>query len=69
MHIIVKRGMGSKAEEKMVLEEGATPMLVMEKLGLHVDSHIAVIEGRPVPVDRVMGDGEELLILAVASGG
>ncbi len=51
------------------LKEDATGQALLEKLNLAFDAHIITREGNPIPLDEKLGDGENIGIITVVSGG
>lgn len=52
---------------KEPIECGETIEAGMRRLGMHPDSYLFVVDGRPVPMDTV--PHEDVKVLKVASGG
>ncbi len=51
------------------LEEGANPLRLMDVLSLNPDAHLVLREGRPIPADSTLEEGDEISIVTVISGG
>lgn len=57
-------------EKKVVKLNGkATGITLLKDLNLHLDAHIIVKDGAPVPLDEKLEDGDKIRILTVTSGG
>jgi len=57
-------------EKKMVKLSGkATGIKLLKDLDLHLDAHIIVRDGAPIPMDEKLKDGDKIRILTVTSGG
>jgi len=66
MRIRIVRGDASGA---LVLRKGATAADALSELGLHPDAYIVMMAERPIPLTRVLEEGQEIRIVKVASGG
>ncbi len=55
--------------ESVDLPEGATGLDLLKRLGLAPDAHLLLRGEAPIPVDERLADGEQVIILAVVSGG
>ncbi len=55
--------------KKIVLEKGSTVGDLLEKIKVRPDTIIAMSDNKPVPVDDILTENQEILILQVASGG
>ncbi len=51
------------------IPSGTTIEAAVSENGLHPDSYLYLINGRPVPMDTVIGDGDVVKAMRVASGG
>ena len=58
-----------KETRSVELEEGANVERLIRVLGLLPDGWLAVSDGEPVPIDHVLGDGDEVRLISVVSGG
>ena len=58
-----------KGKSEVAIKSESTVEDLMRKLQLHVDAHIAIISGHPVPLTHVLQEGDEIRIVKVASGG
>ena len=67
--MMVKVTVGKKRAKNLKLGAGSVAGDVFNSLGLKPDMHIAVRNGAFVPLDEPLSDGDEVRILAVASGG
>ncbi len=55
--------------EELRAKEGATIESVVSENGLHPDSYLYLVDGKPVPMDTVIADGMTVKAMRVASGG
>lgn len=53
----------------ITLKSGSTVMDLMVKLGLKPDLYIASLQGKAVPTDITLKDGDKVLLISVVSGG
>ncbi len=53
----------------MQLDEGADGLQLLGRLNLNPEAHLIIREGKPVPVDLELRDGDQLSIVTVISGG
>jgi sulfur carrier protein ThiS len=51
------------------LNEGATVEELLKKLRLKPDTTIAISNNTPIPVDDILNNGQEILVIQVSSGG
>jgi sulfur carrier protein ThiS len=51
------------------LPSGSTVEDLLKRQRMHPDSFIIVMRARPVPITRILVDGDRLKIIKVASGG
>ena len=68
MKINVKMARTIKAK-KLILERGSTVGDLLEKIKVKPDTIIVMSENKPIPVDDILTENQEILILQVASGG
>jgi sulfur carrier protein ThiS len=68
MKITVKMARTSKAK-KLILERGSTVGDLLEKIKVKPDTIIVMSDNKPIPVDDILIENQEILILQVASGG
>ncbi len=52
-----------------IVASGITIEEAVSKEGMHPDSYLYMMNGRPVPMDTVLSDESEVKVLRVASGG
>ncbi len=55
--------------KKIVLEKGSTVGDLLEEIKVKPDTIIVMSDNKPVPVDDILTENQEILILQVASGG
>jgi len=55
--------------EMYIVASGVTIEEAVSKEGMHPDSYLYMINGKPVPMDTVLTDESEVKVLRVASGG
>jgi sulfur carrier protein ThiS len=61
---------GYKSNNKSVeVDEGSNIEDLLRSLHLFVDAHIVTSSSRPLPLTHQLHEGEELVIIQVASGG
>ena len=53
----------------MKLSDEASGFDVVDALDLRPDAHILVRDGRPIPMDEVLENGDRVKLIKVASGG
>jgi len=68
MNVTVKI-MKTDKTEKIVLEKGSTVENLLEKIKIKPDTIIVLSDNKPIPVDDILTENQEILILKVASGG
>ncbi len=51
------------------LPDGSTIEDLLSEMGLHPDAYIITKDSKPVPITRILVDGEHLKLIKVASGG
>lgn len=56
-------------DASLQLETGADALGLLDRLELTPDAHIVLRDGRPLPVDASLRDGDELDVVTVISGG
>ena len=59
----------TKETRKIDLETGSTVEYFLKKIKLKPDTLIVMSNNKPIPVDDVLNEGQELTIIQVASGG
>ena len=59
----------TKETKKINLETGSTVEYLLKKIKLKPDTLIVMSNNKPIPLDDVLNDGQELTIIQVASGG
>lgn len=55
--------------ERVVFEAGKSIQVAVSENGMHPDSYLYLIAGRPVPMDEVPPEDAEVKVMRVASGG
>ena len=55
--------------KKIILEKGSTVEDLLKKINVKPDTIIVMSKDKPIPVDDVLDENQELIILQVASGG
>jgi len=55
--------------KKIILERGSTVEDLLKKINVKPDTIIVMSKDKPIPVDDVLDENQELIILQVASGG
>ena len=68
MKINVKMARTSKVK-KLILGRGSTVGDLLEKIKVNPDAIIVMSDNKPIPVDDILTENQEILILQVASGG
>jgi sulfur carrier protein ThiS len=58
---------GSRATRE--LSDGATAHDLVRDLGMPAAASLVLRNGRPIPIDEPLADGDELEVIYVASGG
>jgi sulfur carrier protein ThiS len=69
MRIKVKTQPTPIRTRSLELEEGSTAIDAIRAMGLFPDAWIPLNDDRPVPLDHVLKDGDEIRLIAVVSGG
>ena len=59
----------TKETRKIKIEPGSTVEYLLKKIKLKPDTLIVMSDNKPIPVDDVLNEGQELTIIQVASGG
>jgi sulfur carrier protein ThiS len=59
----------TKVTDEMELSDRSTILDLLRRLGLHPDEVLVLMDGSPVPDDRVLHDGDRVELLSIASGG
>jgi len=59
----------TKEARKINVEKGSTVGYLLKKIKLNPDMLIVMSGNRPIPVDDVLSEGQELTIIEVSSGG
>lgn len=62
-------GMIQISGQEHQVAEGKTVQQAVSDLGLHPDSFLYLVDGRPVPMDTVIADSMTVRAMRVASGG
>lgn len=68
MNIKVKISRTNETKQ-ISIEKGLTVEDVLKKINLKPDTVIIINKSKPIPIDEVVKDGEELTIIQVSSGG
>ena len=68
MQVRIKILAGSALEKTIEVEEGSTYSDILAELGINAETVVVIVEGRPVPIDDVVGTGR-IDILRIVSGG
>jgi len=55
--------------EMYIVASGETIEEAVSKEGMHPDSYLYMMDGKPVPMDTVLTEESEVKVLRVASGG
>lgn len=55
--------------KEMEMSDGSTILQLVRSIGVRPDEVIVIIKGTPVPIDRVLHDGDKVELLSIASGG
>jgi sulfur carrier protein ThiS len=58
-----------EAIEKLELDDDSNGFALLKRLNLAPDVHIITRNKEPMPLDEVLNDGDELIIISVVSGG
>lgn len=56
-------------EEEVEMQEGATALDLLKKLGVCREAVVVSVGGRIVPEERILKDGEEVVIRSIVTGG
>ncbi len=59
----------SSSDQSLDLDSGATALDLLSSLSIPPDATIVMREGKPIPLDAGLADGDELKLLTVMSGG
>ena len=59
----------TKETRKINIEAGSTVEYLLKKIKLKPDTLIVMSDNKPIPIDDVLNDDQELTIIQVASGG
>ena len=59
----------TKEIRKINVETGSTVEYILNKIKLKPDTLIVMSDNKPIPIDDVLNDDQELTIIQVASGG
>ncbi|MEM0467429.1 MAG: MoaD/ThiS family protein [Candidatus Thermoplasmatota archaeon] len=59
----------SNLKKEVSVPKNSTVHQVLKKMNIKPDTVLVLIDKKPVPIDDVIGDTQELEILQVASGG
>ena len=59
----------TKETRKINVEAGSTVEYLLKKMKLKPDTLIVLSGNKPIPIDDVLNDDQELTIIQVASGG
>jgi len=51
------------------MSDGSTVLDLVRSMGVRPDEVLALVSGSPVPMDRVLHDGDEVELLTIVSGG
>jgi sulfur carrier protein len=55
--------------KELQAKDGSTIESAISENGLHPDSYLYLVDGRPVPMDTVVSEGMTVKAMRVASGG
>jgi len=69
MKVTVTKKGSSNEISTYFLQPGATVMDLMEKADMFVDVTISIKNGRIIPCDETLSDGDEVTLLEISSGG
>lgn len=71
LHVVLPRHLTNETgvTQEMDLSDGSTILDAVRSLGVRPDEVLAIMGGRPVPIDRVLHDGDHVELIAIASGG
>ena len=59
----------TKETRKINIDPGSTVEYLLKKIKLKPDTLIVLSNNKPIPIDDVLNDNQELIIIQVASGG
>jgi len=59
----------TKETRKINVETGSTVEYLLNKIKLKPDTIIVMSNNKPIPIDDILNDDQELTIIQVASGG
>lgn len=59
----------TKETRKINVETGSTVEYLLNKIKLKPDTLIVMSNNKPIPIDDILNDDQELTIIQVASGG
>ncbi|GEM_PF-2087505 len=59
----------SGEEEEVEIPEGSTVLTALKAAGIPPDVTVCMMDGKPVPVDRQLKEGESFEAITVVSGG
>jgi len=59
----------TKETRKINIEPGSTVEYLLKKIKLKPDTLIVMSNNKPIPIDDVLNNNQELIIIQVASGG
>ena len=68
MDITVKLSRDNETK-KVKLEQDSKVEDLLKKINLKPDTVITMHNGKPIPIDEELTDGQEIIILQVSSGG
>lgn len=69
--VALPRHLTDEAEvtDEMDMSDGSTLLEMLRSIGVRPDEVLVIMDGSPVPVDRVLRDGDQVELLSIASGG
>jgi len=59
----------TKEMRKINLEKGSTVEYLLKKINLKPDTLIVMSNNKPIPIDDILNNNQEITIIQVASGG
>jgi sulfur carrier protein ThiS len=59
----------AKVAKTRKMSDGSTVLDLVRSMGVRPDEVLALMGGSPVPLDRVLRDGDEVELLSIVSGG
>lgn len=65
--VVLVEADGRTCEQRM--QEGSSVESLLRSMGLHPDAYIVTRGSKPVPITKMLEDGDSLRLLKVASGG